>query len=144
MRFSRAIIGFLILLLPSAYVAWETRDMPQFSNLHDDGLYLVSAKSLADGSGYRIESLPDAPAQTKYPPLYPWFLSWVWRLSPSYPDNLRLATLFSWILIPVLLVLCRRLYRNWGFEGRRLWTVLGLVAINPPKHSLLAYSWRAF
>ena len=34
---------------------------------HDDGIYAVVAKSLSDGAGYRIISLPTAPDQTKYP-----------------------------------------------------------------------------
>ncbi|MGH7811095.1 MAG: hypothetical protein ACREP5_12535, partial [Candidatus Binatia bacterium] len=37
---------------------------------HDDGIYAVVGKSLAQGDGYRILSLPAAPAQTKYPFLY--------------------------------------------------------------------------
>ena len=56
-------------------VPMANSDLPSFGDLHDDSLYYVSAKSLADGGGYRIESLPGEPAQTKYPPLYPLLLS---------------------------------------------------------------------
>ena len=51
---------------------WSADD---FGYLHDDTLYVSSARSLAEGRGYRIPSLPNAPAQTKYPVLYPWLLS---------------------------------------------------------------------
>src|SRR4029077_16051184 len=44
---------------------------------HDDGIYAVVAKSLSNGAGYRIISLPFAPDQTKYPFLYSDILSWL-------------------------------------------------------------------
>ena len=57
---------------------------------HDDGIYAVVAKSLSDGVGYRIISLPTAPDQTKYPFLYSYILSWLWSLYPKFPDNIGL------------------------------------------------------
>src|ERR1043166_9103598 len=109
---------FLILLIPSAQFAWRNRDMPQFAGLHDDGVLFVSAKSLASGEGYRILSLPEAPAQTKYPVLYPLFLSFVWKLNAKFPDNLQAGTLLSWLLLVVLLALAWRLYRDDGRTNR--------------------------
>lgn len=62
---------------------------PEISGqFHDDALYVAAAISLAEGDGYRIRSLPTTPPQTKYPPIYSHFLSWIWRLSPSFPENL--------------------------------------------------------
>jgi hypothetical protein len=55
---------------------------------HDDGIYLSTAQALAEGRGYRLINLPEAPAQTKYPPLYPALLSIIWKLYPTFPDNL--------------------------------------------------------
>jgi hypothetical protein len=55
---------------------------------HDDGIYVVVAKSLHDGAGYRIISLPTAPDQTKYPLLYSYILSWLWSLDPKCPTTL--------------------------------------------------------
>src|SRR5277367_129217 len=72
-------VVFVVLLMPSARFAWRNRDMPDFARLHDDGLLFSSAKSLADGAGYRIPSLPENPNQTKYPPLYPALLGLIWR-----------------------------------------------------------------
>ena len=60
-----------LLLIPAALFVGFNADVPKFCDLHDDCLYFVSAKSLADGGGYRIASLPGEPPQTKYPPLYP-------------------------------------------------------------------------
>jgi hypothetical protein len=59
-----------------------------FGAYHDDGVYFSSAKALAQGRGYIIPSLPGSPPQTKYPVLYPWLLSWVWRCRPSFPANI--------------------------------------------------------
>src|SRR5262245_51280637 len=62
---------------------------------HDDGIYTVMAKALAEGDGYRLISLPDEPPQTKYPPLYPAILALLWKLWPVFPDNLLLLKGFS-------------------------------------------------
>ncbi len=55
--------------------------------IHDDGVYVVTGKALAEGRGYRIPSLPDEPLQTKYPVVLPLFLSLVWRIAPQFPEN---------------------------------------------------------
>src|SRR5262249_60220296 len=60
----------------------------RFGGFHDDGIYVTTAKALASGNGYRIISLPGEPAETKYPPLYPFLLSLVWRAKPNFPQNL--------------------------------------------------------
>ena len=53
----------------------------------DDGLYLVLAKSLATGEGYRFIHLPDAPAGVRYPPGYPALLALLWHIGPEFPAN---------------------------------------------------------
>ena len=55
---------------------------------HDDGIYVSTAKALAQGDGYRLINLPDSPLQTKYPILYPALLAVIWKLWPSFPHNL--------------------------------------------------------
>ena len=62
---------------------------------HDDGIYMVNAKSLHEGMGYRITSLPGSPLQTKYPPVFPLMLSLLWHINPSFPENIHLMRLFS-------------------------------------------------
>ena len=106
-----ACVCFLILLIPSAWLAWKYRDMPHFGYLHDDALYQVGAKSLAQGAGYRIQSLPGQPYQTKYPPLYPILLAAIWKLDPSFPSNLSLALLLAWLLLPLFLALVSLYWR---------------------------------
>lgn len=58
--------------------------------LYDDGMYLVLAKSLATGEGYRYLNVPGAPRATHFPPGYPAFLAVLWRLWPSFPANVAL------------------------------------------------------
>jgi len=116
-------------LAPSAYVAFQSLDMPHLGAFHDDGIYWVCGKSLAQGSGYRILSLPEQPFQTKYPPLYPLLLAGIWKLAPEFPANLRLATALSWLALPVYLLLCRKLFTDLGLgetHARVLVVLLGL------------------
>ena len=121
----------LFLLIPSAAYLWQFGDVPRFGDLHDDSLYFVSAKSLADGGGYRIESLPGEPPQTKYPPLYPLLLSVAWRLDPQFPGNLPVAAWISWLALPAVLVQLAALYPSLGISGVRARLLLFLFAANP-------------
>lgn len=57
---------------------------------HDDGVYVVLAKALASGEGYRYLNLPGAPLATHYPPGYPLLLAALWRISPNFPQNIGL------------------------------------------------------
>src|SRR5207247_10454340 len=41
---------------------------------HDDAMYVILARSLATGQGYRYLNLPGNPAATHFPPGYPAFL----------------------------------------------------------------------
>lgn len=112
-------------------MAWTYRDMPQLGWSHDDGIYLAGAKSLAEGKGYTIPSLPRAPAQTKYPPLYAVLLTPVWWLSPEFPQNLPLATLVAWLTLPPVLLLSLRLYKTFGFPRWSGWVMVAVLAVNP-------------
>jgi len=128
----RRAVLFLLLLLPSAEFAGRHADMPQFGRwIHDDSIYFVSAKSLAEGQGYRILSYPGQPFQTKYPPLYPLLLAGIWKWNPNFPENLALGTLVSWLSIPVLLLLCYKLFLVYGFKEKHAWAMTALLAVNP-------------
>jgi hypothetical protein len=118
-------------LAPSAWLAWQWRDLQHLGIYHDDSVYWVGAKSLAAGEGYRIESLPGAPHQTKYPPLYPALLSVAWRLRPEFPGNLPLAMLLNWLALPPLIAASWRLYRDWGFSTRLACVFCAAIALNP-------------
>jgi hypothetical protein len=104
--------------------------MPQFAYLHDDGVLFVSAKDLAGGQ-FNLSSMPEKPAQTKFPILYPLYLSAIWRINPNFPDNLRIANWFCWLTLVVCLVLAWRLYLSDGYREGRVWILTGLLAVNP-------------
>jgi hypothetical protein len=121
----------LAVIVPSAIFAWRARDMPEFAYLHDDGIFFVSAKSLATGNGYRIASLPENAAQTKFPPLYPLYLSMVWRLNPSFPENLKLATVACWLWLATCLAAALILYESSGLAPKQRWIAMALLGLSP-------------
>jgi hypothetical protein len=128
---ARNLLIVAILSLPSAWFLLHFSDLPRLGQLHDDSMYFVSAKSLAEGNGYRIDSLPGAPAQTKYPPLYPLLLSLAWRVTPQFPQNLPLAGWLSWLALPAILAQLAWIFSRLGFSPGRTWVLLALFALNP-------------
>jgi hypothetical protein len=86
----------------------------------DDAIYTVLAKSLATGHGYRLLNLPGEPNATHFPPGYPLVLAALWRLWPSFPDNI---VLFKFANTAFLAGAALGAYQ---FARRRLhWTVAG-------------------
>lgn len=131
MRLALAASLLCVAIFPSAYLAWQARDVPHLGYFHDDALYYVSAKSLADGAGYRIASLPGEPPQTKYPPLYPALLAGLWRLSPSLPENLRWALAASWLMLVLWLAAALRAFRDLLGPGIPAPALTAALALNP-------------
>lgn len=78
----------------------------------DDGVYLISAKALATGAGYRFLHLPGAPPAVHFPPLWPALLAVVWKLSPSFPDNAVALKMVN----PVLLATGAALVCSYGIR----------------------------
>jgi hypothetical protein len=106
-------VGLVVLaLLPALWTAWAARGLPHLGAYHDDGIYWVTAKSLATGQGYRQTHLPGEPFQTKYPPVYPVMLAPAWW-TPD-PENVALA--LTWMTLPVFLVLSWLLLRRLAFS----------------------------
>lgn len=121
----------LMSLAPSAVFLWQHSDLPRFGDLHDDSIYYVSAKSLADGGGYRVQSLPGEPSQTKYPPLYPLLLSLAWHINPQFPGSLPIAAWLSWLALPAIMLQLLWVFPRLGIADWRAWMLLMLVAVNP-------------
>src|SRR5262245_50571225 len=122
----------LWVILASACLLYYIAISPQrFGRGHDDSVYLTTAKALANGEGYRIISLPYEPAETKYPPLYPFLLSLVWRLAPHFPENLPWMMLVSEATAVGFLGFCHRYLVTNGYAtaGQSL-IVVGLAALN--------------
>jgi hypothetical protein len=124
-------LAALILLLPSGTYAWRFRTMPQLGSYHDDAVYWLSARSLAQGSGYSILHLPERPAQTKYPPLYPALLSLVWRINGLFPENLPLLAALQWSFAPMCLFLAWRFFRKCQFGRIAAYLLTLAIAAGP-------------
>jgi len=108
------------------------RPVDYFGSYHDDTLYFSSAKALAEGRGYIIPSFPGEPRQSKYPILYPWLLSWVWRWNPNFPANLGAAVAVSTVAASAYLVAGWRLLRGLGgLQRLPALTLIGLCAFHP-------------
>lgn len=98
----------------------------------DDAIYTVLAKALATGEGYRMINLPGSPHATHYPPGYPFFLSLLWRLSPSFPDNIVLFKFANavWLGLAALGVATfARMRLGWSPLGSALAALMGTLTI---------------
>lgn len=98
----------------------------------DDGIYVATARSLAEGEGYRHPYIPGRPWQTKYPILYPALLALGWLINPDYPANrvwLMLPTSLGAALLVVLFAIYWR--RVFGWSERATLAVAALTAISP-------------
>ncbi|HLJ23813.1 MAG TPA: hypothetical protein VKT71_06865 [Candidatus Acidoferrales bacterium] len=125
-------LGLALVLALYVFYVLRIRPANLFAVAQDDTIYFSSAKALAAGQGYVLPNLPGSPPATKYPILYPWILSWVWRWNPSFPANLSAAlgiTLISGVAYVILAFLFLRRLRGIGE-----WEALGLTAfcaLNP-------------
>lgn len=63
---------------------------------------MILGKALATEQGYRFLHLPDAPAATHYPPVYPLLLTFLWKLAPSFPENVSMFLLANALLLSSL------------------------------------------
>ncbi len=97
----------------------------------DDGVYLVTAKALATGQGYKIVSLPTPIAQTKYPILFPALLALVWKVFPEFPENLLMLKLVPFLATLAWLALVYRYYRGEGLVPHRAVVLTSVLAIVP-------------
>jgi len=108
-------LGVLGAMAASVFIGWAywaALNAPAVGMFHDDGIYLVTAKALATGHGYRIISLPGEIAQTKYPILFPALLAAVWKMSPQFPQNLFWLKLVPFACTLVWGALAFRFFRH--------------------------------
>ena len=67
----------------------------------DDGIYVILAKSIATGQGFRYLNLPGRPVAAHYPPGFPLMLSALWTLWPVFPANVTLFKAANVVLLAV-------------------------------------------
>jgi hypothetical protein len=84
---------------------------------HDDGIYICTAKALAEGHGYRLINIPGSPPQTKYPILWPAVLSLLWPAAP-FPANVVLMQSLTLACAAALLALSYLFLARWKYAER--------------------------
>lgn len=100
--------------------------------VQDDGIYVITAKALAEGQGYRLINLPDSPSQTKYPILYPALLAVVWKLWPSFPANLLAMQLLTLLFGAMALGLTYLYVTTFSYFSRPVAISSGLLCATSP------------
>ena len=92
----------------------------------DDAWYVLIAKALATGGGYTLINSPTPGILPLYPPGFPLLLSFAYRLSPSFPENLWLLKSVSIAAMVVSFgVTIRYLVRDRNMPD---WLALGVAA----------------
>jgi hypothetical protein len=66
---------------------------------HDDARYLLLARSIAEGTGYRFVFVPGSPAGTHFPPAFPLVLAALWKVAPAFPANVALFKLLNAVML---------------------------------------------
>ena len=87
----------------------------------DDGYYVIMAKALATGHGLRYLQLPGEPYATHFPPGYAVFLSLLWRVAPTFPQNVAVFKFANAVLLGVATAV------GYLFAVRRLRLSAGLA-----------------
>jgi len=97
----------------------------------DQPLYLVLAKSVAMGRGFRDLHLPDEPLHHHAPWGFPLLLAPAFRWGPDFPGNLvhlQLIVIF-WTLLAA--PLCWQVFRQAGLSPTLALTLVAVVMLNP-------------
>lgn len=98
----------------------------------DDAIYTVLAKALASGEGFRLSNLPGSPYNTHYPPGYPLVLAALWKLWPSFPDNIVLFKFANAFFLSAAAVgtyaLCRTRWKMRAWQAS-LVALVGTISV---------------
>jgi hypothetical protein len=102
--------------------------------VHDDAMYVILARSLASGQGYRYLNLPGAPEATHFPPGYPAVLAAVSWIAPAFPASVVVFKALNALFLAAAAMLVAR-FAAARAMGRR-WA-LGLGAVSAVSVPLL-------
>ena len=127
-------LGLVVVLLVLGFAVWEP--MPP-GIWHDDGVYVLLGKALAEGEGLRYVGVPGSPLAPKFPPLFPLVLALVWLIFPTFPDNIPLLGSVNIVLTAIAGgVFFLFLKRALGLSPRLALFSTGLIWVS-------AHLWRA-
>ena len=120
-------------------VGWLSLSPGDFGAFHDDGIYVVTARSLAVTGEYRITSLPGEPYQRKYPIVFPALLAAVWRIAGDFPANIVWMKAVSLLAGAVFLSLTFGMLRSVGSSDWTAAVITGVCAVIPATGTLVNY-----
>jgi len=134
-------LALSLLLIFVVYLGAANIGPPALGLWQDDGIYLCTAKSLAEGAGYRHIELPTRPLQTKYPILYPAVLAACFLISPEHSKNLFLLLAPTAFAAAGMVVFSALYLRRVFGAPRRLVVLVGVLAmLSPAIFSLVRFT----
>ncbi len=92
---------------------------------HDDARYLLLARSIAEGTGYRFVFVPGSPAGTHFPPAFPLVLAALWKIAPAFPASVTLFKLLNAAMLALAAAATFVFARDRG--GLAPWTAAGVA-----------------
>jgi len=98
----------------------------------DDAIYVTLAKALATGDGFRMINMPGAPHATHFPPGYPLLLAALWKLFPSFPDNIVVFKFLNALFLAATAVGTYRFSRSrleLGVLGASVAAMIGTISV---------------
>lgn len=122
-----------LLIVSLAYITWiyfGAIDDEVVGFTHDDGVYLIAGKALAEGKGFILEHVVGQPAQVKYPILYPLILALGWKIYPQFPENLYFLTAVTTSFTIAGLYFTYRLFRLYDFPRLLSIALIWMIATN--------------
>jgi hypothetical protein len=145
MRWTRLSIYYLP-LLHGALCLW-VMNPHGLEPISDEPVYVSLAKSLATTGTYNSVFLPGDPAHAKYPFLFPWLLSQVWRIAPEYPSNVVALRLLNIAVgMAFLAVLGAMLFASKACSNLIAFCILLICSFHPAviANSISLHSEAAF
>ena len=129
MNVSKSPVGLIVVLGSAAfiYIASFTYSV---GHAIDDGIHIVTAKSMATGQGLRLISDPESPVSTQFPPGLSLLLVPVLWLFPDIPDNIIPMKMVPAMSALLYVMLSWFWLRRYCSTTTSLW-LTALVAINP-------------
>lgn len=138
-RLRREVIYGILAVALIAAIGWfygRVIDTECLGFTHDDGVYAVTGKALAEGKGFTLLHVVGHPGEIKYPFVYPAILALVWLVNPHFPQN---VPALNYITIAFTLAACGVTYlylrRAQRFPG---WLAL-LVLVLTTAHFFFIY-----
>jgi hypothetical protein len=115
----------LVVAIVGAAVGLFVQNSTPVGVFHDDGQYVILARSIAEHGTYRFDNLPGAPPGLHYPPGYPLFLALIWNIAPGDIGAFRFANGLLLGVAAVAIFACAR----FAFDVSRRAAAIIAVAV---------------